>query len=179
MKISFTAVGVVACSLLPLADGFQVAHPLNSGLAHATIRLQSTPTAGPNSGDDSEKSKDNKAEDEKVEESAAMKWAAEQKEELEKEKAELKQKAEELSSDKKKYVIIGAGWAGWGAAKAICESGIDAEVTIIDALPDPTGNTPYLSSTGKPVEAGTRGFWKDYPNICELLAELGIEVRTM
>ena len=33
-------------------------------------------------------------------------------------------------------------------------------MTMIDALPDPTGGTPYLSSTGKPVEAGTRGFWK-------------------
>ena len=40
-------------------------------------------------------------------------------------------------------------------------SGIeDVDVTMIDALPDPTGGIPYLSSTGKPVEAGTRGFWK-------------------
>jgi len=47
--------------------------------------------------------------------------------------------------------------------------------TIIDALPDPSGATPYLSKTGKPVEAGTRGFWKDYPNINELCQELGID----
>ena len=44
----------------------------------------------------------------------------------------------------------------------------------MDALPDPTGATPYLSKTGKPVEAGTRGFWKDYPNINLLCAELGL-----
>lgn len=46
---------------------------------------------------------------------------------------------------------------------------------MIDALPDPTGSTPYLSATGKPVEAGTRGFWKDYPNINALVAELGLD----
>lgn len=106
-----------------------------------------------------------------AEESAAMKWAAQQKEDLAAE-ADPTDK-----SDRKKYVIVGAGWGGFGAAKALCESGIDADVTILDALPDPTGATPYLSKTGKPVEAGTRGFWKDYPNICELLAELGLEVR--
>eukprot|EP00746_Dinoflagellata_sp_MGD_P003762 gnl/MRDRNA2_/MRDRNA2_107294_c0_seq1.p1 gnl/MRDRNA2_/MRDRNA2_107294_c0~~gnl/MRDRNA2_/MRDRNA2_107294_c0_seq1.p1 ORF type:complete len:677 (-),score=135.39 gnl/MRDRNA2_/MRDRNA2_107294_c0_seq1:324-2204(-) len=75
---------------------------------------------------------------------------------------------------KKKFLVIGGGWGGWGAAKALCESGVDAEVTLLDALPDPTGATPYQSKTGKPVEAGTRGFWKDYPNINKLCAELGI-----
>jgi hypothetical protein len=54
-------------------------------------------------------------------------------------------------------------------------SGVEnVDVTLIDALPDPTGRTPYLSSTGKPVEAGTRGFWKDYPNINALVAQLGL-----
>eukprot|EP00956_Cyclotella_meneghiniana_P039137 scaffold166334_cov23-Cyclotella_meneghiniana.AAC.1 len=38
----------------------------------------------------------------------------------------------------KKYVVIGGGWGGWGAAKALCEQN-DVEVTLIDALPDPTG----------------------------------------
>jgi uncharacterized protein with NAD-binding domain and iron-sulfur cluster len=90
----------------------------------------------------------------------------------------------------KKYVIIGGGWAGWGAAKALCQ-GLPytiptteptdignyqfANITLIDALPDPTGSTPYLSKTGKPVEAGTRGFWKDYPNINKLCEQLGLE----
>lgn len=27
----------------------------------------------------------------------------------------------EGSPDKKKYVIVGGGWGGWGAAKALCE----------------------------------------------------------
>jgi uncharacterized protein with NAD-binding domain and iron-sulfur cluster len=76
--------------------------------------------------------------------------------------------------DKKKYLVIGGGWGGWGAAKALCESGLDAEIILLDALPDPTGKTPYLSKTGKPVEAGTRGFWKDYPNINKLCKDLGL-----
>ena len=93
--------------------------------------------------------------------SAATEWASQQKGEL-------------AAQKKKNYVVVGGGWGGWGAAKALCEAGIDADVTLIDALPDPTGATPYLSKTGKPVEAGTRGFWKDYPNINAMCAELGI-----
>lgn len=68
--------------------------------------------------------------------------------------------------------VVGAGWGGWAAAKVLCEAG--ARVTLLDALPDPTGATPYLTPTGKPFEAGTRGFWKDYPNIEALLKELGL-----
>merc|ERR1719253_1828305 len=94
--------------------------------------------------------------------SAAEEWAAQQAKEID-------------AMTKKRYVVVGAGWGGWGAAKALCEAGIDADITLIDALPDPTGATPYLSKTGKPVEAGTRGFWKDYPNINRLCAELSLD----
>ena len=76
---------------------------------------------------------------------------------------------------KKKIAVVGGGWGGWGAAKALCQSKEDIEVILLDALPDPTGMSPYLSKTGKPVEAGTRGFWKDYPNINALCAELGLD----
>mmetsp|Transcript_19831 Transcript_19831/g.24456 ORF Transcript_19831/g.24456 Transcript_19831/m.24456 type:complete len:622 (+) Transcript_19831:121-1986(+) len=79
------------------------------------------------------------------------------------------------SERKRKYVCIGGGWGGWGAAKALCESDVDCDVILIDALPDPTGATPYLSKTGKPVEAGTRGFWKDYPNINALCDQLNLD----
>ena len=104
--------------------------------------------------------------DKEEQESAALKWAREQAEEL---------SNSESNDKKKKFVIVGAGWGGWGAAKALCESGVNADVTILDALPDPTGKTPYLSPSGKPVEAGTRGFWKDYPNINALCAQLGLK----
>eukprot|EP00232_Nephroselmis_pyriformis_P016865 CAMPEP_0182883742 /NCGR_PEP_ID=MMETSP0034_2-20130328/18565_1 /TAXON_ID=156128 /ORGANISM="Nephroselmis pyriformis, Strain CCMP717" /LENGTH=570 /DNA_ID=CAMNT_0025016891 /DNA_START=57 /DNA_END=1769 /DNA_ORIENTATION=- len=77
------------------------------------------------------------------------------------------------AADKPHVAVVGAGWGGWGAAKALCENG--CKVTLLDGLPDPTGGTPYLTPTGKPFEAGTRGFWKDYPNIEGLVAELGIK----
>jgi hypothetical protein len=94
--------------------------------------------------------------------SAAVAWA--------------EQQAKETSSTtKKKFAIVGGGWGGWGAAKALCQSKEDVEVTLLDALPDPTGMTPFLSKTGKPVEAGTRGFWKDYPNINSMCSELGLD----
>jgi uncharacterized protein with NAD-binding domain and iron-sulfur cluster len=41
-------------------------------------------------------------------------------------------------------------------------------------MPDPTGSTPLTTKSGKPFEAGTRGFWKDYPNINALTDELGL-----
>ena len=69
-------------------------------------------------------------------------------------------------------VVIGAGWAGWGAAKALCEAGV--RVTLLDGMDDPTGCTPLKTASGKPFEAGTRGFWRDYPNINALTAELGL-----
>jgi len=98
--------------------------------------------------------------------SAAIDWKNQQKQEGAKKSP---------TSQKTKIAIIGGGWGGWGAAKAICESSAEnVEVTLLDALPDPTGATPFLSKSGKPVEAGTRGFWKDYPNINQLCSELGL-----
>jgi hypothetical protein len=78
-----------------------------------------------------------------------------------------------MSSQQPHVAVIGGGWAGWGAAKALCEAGV--RVTLLDAIPDPTGKTPYLTPTGKPFEPGHKGFWFDYPNINSLTAELGIK----
>ena len=82
--------------------------------------------------------------------------------------------ANAAASDKAQshVVVVGAGWAGWGAAKALCEAGV--RVTLIDGMHDPTGSQPITTASGKPFEAGTRGFWKDYPNIDALTAELGL-----
>jgi uncharacterized protein with NAD-binding domain and iron-sulfur cluster len=74
-----------------------------------------------------------------------------------------------LSTAKPRVVVVGAGWAGWGAAKALCENG--CAVTLIDAMKDPTGLTPYVTPTGKPFEPGTKGFWFDYPNIENLVTD--------
>jgi len=72
-------------------------------------------------------------------------------------------------ASKPRVAVIGAGWGGLGAAKALCENG--CEVILMD------GNAiggETLTSSGKPFEAGTRGFWRDYPNLNEMLASLGI-----
>ena len=74
-----------------------------------------------------------------------------------------------------KVAVVGAGWGGWAAAKALCENGCD--VTLLDTLPDPTGSRPMLTPSGKPFEPGTRGFWIDYPNIEALLAERNVPIN--
>ena len=76
------------------------------------------------------------------------------------------------NADSSHVVVIGAGWAGWGAAKALCEAGV--RVTMIDGMTDPTGRTPMRTANGSPFEAGTRGFWRDYPNINALTEELAL-----
>ncbi|CAJ1339219.1 unnamed protein product, partial [Effrenium voratum] len=68
-----------------------------------------------------------------------------------------------------RVAVVGAGWGGLGAAKGLCENGCD--VTIFDGgQPGGSMTTP----SGKPFEAGTRGFWKDYPNMNEVLKEVGL-----
>lgn len=108
-----------------------------------------------------------------------MDWKKQQQQEAEETaKAATEAAAAAVEEEKEaltKIAIVGGGWGGWGAAKAICQAQENVEVTLLDALPDPTGATPFVSKTGKPVEAGTRGFWKDYPNINKLCAELGLK----
>jgi len=82
----------------------------------------------------------------------------------------LRSKLASMSAAKRPHVaIVGGGWGGWGAAKALIENG--CRVTLLDAVPDPTGRQPYLTPSGKPFEAGTKGFWFDYPNINALVTD--------
>ena len=84
----------------------------------------------------------------------------------------MPEQAKFASADGSHVMVIGAGWAGWGAAKALCEAGV--RVTLVDGMSDPTGGMPMSTASGKPFEAGTRGFWRDYPNINALTDELGL-----
>jgi len=77
--------------------------------------------------------------------------------------------ADATDSKAPRVAVVGAGWGGLGAAKALCENG--CQVILIDGN-EIAGET--LTPTGKPFEAGTRGFWRDYPNINDMLAGLGI-----
>lgn len=72
-------------------------------------------------------------------------------------------------------VIIGSGWAGFGAAKALTEAG-GVNVTLLEASNNPGGLAAgYRTKTGKEVEAGMKGFWYQYANIFAMLKELGLE----
>ena len=78
-------------------------------------------------------------------ESAAEAWSRLEREENEEEEREGSSSSsgsrggDDRGKRKKKFVVVGGGWGGWGAAKALCQSGVDADITLIDALPDPTG----------------------------------------
>ena len=69
---------------------------------------------------------------------------------------------------KKTVAVVGAGWGGLGAARALAASG--CAVTVLDA-----GSLGELKTdSGKPFDAGQRGFWKDYPNLNKLGDDLGV-----
>ena len=55
-----------------------------------------------------------------------------------------------VALEMKNIAVIGAGWAGWGAAKTLCEAGFN--VTILDSLPDPAGLEITRTPSGKPFD---------------------------
>lgn len=85
-----------------------------------------------------------------------------------------KGKEQEVDSKKKlRAVIVGGGWAGFGAAHSLAKAGM--EVTLLDAASSPGGlSTGFRTAKGRPVEAGIKGFWWQYHNIFSLVKELGI-----
>lgn len=59
---------------------------------------------------------------------------------------------------KKKVAVVGAGWAGFGAAYHLSKEGYD--VTLVDASATPGGLSASASTAnGKTIEAGMKGFW--------------------
>lgn len=55
-------------------------------------------------------------------------------------------------------VVVGAGWAGFGAAKHLSEQGYN--VKLIEAQPNPGGlSAGWRTPQGRAVEAGMKGFW--------------------
>ena len=73
-------------------------------------------------------------------------------------------------------ILAMCGYRSWlgrlRCIKALCEAGV--RVALVDGMSDPTGRKPMRTASGKPFEAGTRGFWRDYPNINALTDELGL-----
>ncbi len=77
----------------------------------------------------------------------------------------------------KKVVVVGAGWAGLGAAYHLSKQGY--EVTLLEAGAYPGGLVAgWQTEKGRSVEAGIHGFWYPYSNIFALTDELGIQSFT-
>ena len=80
-------------------------------------------------------------------------------------------------SNPKKVVVVGAGWAGLGAAYHLSKQGY--EVTLLEAGAHPGGLVAgWQTDKGRSVEAGIHGFWYPYNNIFALTDELGIQPFT-
>lgn len=81
------------------------------------------------------------------------------------------------SSERKKVVIVGAGWAGLGSALHLTK--LDRyDVTLIEAGKAVGGLVSAYESDGKPIEVGVHGWWRVYNNLFRLCDELGIKPFT-
>jgi uncharacterized protein with NAD-binding domain and iron-sulfur cluster len=80
-------------------------------------------------------------------------------------------------SEKRKVVVVGAGWAGLGATHQLVKQGYD--VTLLEAGAYPGGLVAgWKTAGGRSVEAGIHGFWYPYRNIFDLVKELDINPFT-
>jgi uncharacterized protein with NAD-binding domain and iron-sulfur cluster len=80
-------------------------------------------------------------------------------------------------SEKRKVVVVGAGWAGLGATYQLVQQGYD--VTLLEAGSYPGGLVAgWKTPGGRSVEAGVHGFWYPYRNIFDLVKQLGINPFT-
>lgn len=92
--------------------------------------------------------------------------------------AVVEEPIEKITGSKaKKVVVVGAGWAGLGAAHHLSKQGFD--VTLLEAGKNPGGLVAgWKSDSGKSVEVGIHGFWYPYRNIFSLTDELELEPFT-
>ncbi len=80
-------------------------------------------------------------------------------------------------SESPKVVVVGAGWAGLGAAYHLVKQGYD--VTLLEAGAYPGGLVAgWKTAGGRSIEAGIHGFWYPYSNIFSLVKELGLSPFT-
>eukprot|EP00741_Cyanophora_paradoxa_P002959 tig00000655_g2872.t1 len=86
--------------------------------------------------------------------------------------------AELASEERKKVVVVGAGWAGLAAAYELSKRR-DVDVTLVEAGSSLGGlASGWRTAQGRSVEAGVHGFWRQYNNIFRIVDELGIEPFT-
>lgn len=79
----------------------------------------------------------------------------------------------------KRVAVIGAGWAGLGAAHHLSKQP-GLEVLLVDAAPSVGGLVAgWKTNKGKDVEVGIHGMWRPYFNIFDLVhKELGLDPFT-
>lgn len=79
----------------------------------------------------------------------------------------------------KRVAVVGAGWAGLGAAHHLSKQP-DIDVTLIDAAPSVGGLVAgWKTDKGRDVEVGVHGMWRPYFNLFKLVKdELGLDPFT-
>jgi uncharacterized protein with NAD-binding domain and iron-sulfur cluster len=82
-----------------------------------------------------------------------------------------------ISSQQHQIVIVGAGWAGLGAAYHLATQGYG--VTLLEAGAYPGGLVAgWQTAAGRSLEAGIHGFWYPYRNIFALVDQLNLKPFT-
>merc|ERR1719238_2539606 len=73
-------------------------------------------------------------------------------------------------------VVVGGGWAGFGAAWGLAQRGID--VTVLEASSEAVGGLAagWSGPDGRPVELGIHGFWRSYANCFRLCEQIGLSI---
>ncbi|HEY9824265.1 MAG TPA: FAD-dependent oxidoreductase [Stenomitos sp.] len=72
-----------------------------------------------------------------------------------------------------RIVVVGAGWAGLGAAYHLATQGY--QVVLLEAGTTPGGLVAgWKTAAGRSLEAGIHGFWYPYRNIFSLVDQLGL-----
>eukprot|EP00737_Agarophyton_chilense_P001975 gb/GEZJ01002233.1/.p1 GENE.gb/GEZJ01002233.1/~~gb/GEZJ01002233.1/.p1 ORF type:complete len:557 (+),score=70.08 gb/GEZJ01002233.1/:5748-7418(+) len=78
-------------------------------------------------------------------------------------------KMESKNTSTNRVAVIGAGWAGLGAAHHLVQQ-FGTEITLIDAAPSVGGLVAgWKTANGQDVEVGIHGMWRPYYNLFHLV----------